>query len=437
MASFFFTQSGPSEIKIDIRLSFVEKLRNHYRRFAGLIYLTRTNFSVCGHSLPPLNEIQPEHKALFVLLIAREFTGRVAKFNFSLSSGFVTAAKENMGIKVVCEEQYVDQVSSEQTVGRNPGLAFSGGQDSALARLLMPQNTLSLFISRVKPLEGASTQYSSAGAMASINSFKHAIGSETLLLYSDFEYLRKPVGFAVSKEHPDLPFPTLAFLLLVSKKHRLDSIGFGVVFESFYGLGGRAYSDSSESLHFSQVRKMLKYVGLELYLPVAGLSEVAVQQALSKARKIYASSCVRDPQGGACMACAKCLRKGSYSAILKGDPWERGLVEELLNGKVGKSVFDKRPIHHENVFRYFVAKGFHLNHYPKLEHKVRMLVDEPHSWMEKFYPPSLHLVPKQWQNLHLARLKKYGIEHMSKHEQRWTRNFTETHSPRTPGQGNR
>ena len=102
-----------------------------------------------------------------------------------------------------------------------------GGADSTASLLLMPENTVAVFMDR--PLKFGASLYNKSAAYQTI---KHAndLGYESKIVECNLEYLRSPLGFP-NDLSPAVP------LILLSSILDLDCVAFGTVLESAYRVG--------------------------------------------------------------------------------------------------------------------------------------------------------------------------------------------------------
>ena len=338
--------------------------------------------------------IHPDHLALITLLTCHPFIGNELHLPWNVSEGFADAAKRVSGYII----SFKDCNHPPYMPGSNarPGLAFSGGADSTACLLTMPKNTLSVFMDR--PLRKKTSLYNKSAAYATI---EHAqdIGFEVLEISCDVEYMRSPLGFPTDLV-PSLP------LIAIASQQNIDSIAFGTVMESAYRIGHEKARDYASSHHYRLWGSFFAAVGLPLYLPVAGVSEVGTSKIVRDSTfHHYTRSCIRGKWPNACENCWKCFRKNMIE-----EKFNTGLVSEQylaqsLGIKEVKLKLQKWPVSHENVLAWALQGS--LGHHNRLLSQRFEGTNRDLSYLECFYPPSIDLIPNQYQEHTIRELRKF------------------------------
>lgn len=351
-----------------------------------------------------LETIHPDHLALIALLVAHPFVGQTLTIPWKVSERFAASCARITTYRV--EFGAVGHPEYKPSEGSRPALAFSGGADSTASLLLMPENTLSVFMDR--PLIRKASMYNKSAALATV-AFAKQSGYEVLSLECDVEYVREPLGFATDLV-PSIP------ILALAASNNIDAVAFGTVMESAYRIGHEKARDYANSSHFRFWGRMFQAAGLPLYLPVSGVSEVGTSKiVLNSAFYPYTRSCIRGEWPNACENCWKCFRKNMLEAKIS-----KGLVEEdyLQRGLFIPEVKKKMqayPVSHENVLAW-AMKGSTgpvadlLN--ARLEGATRDL-----AYLEHYYPPALDLMPEKYRAITKLKLAEY-LEPMS--ETNWS-----------------
>ncbi|MDA9722575.1 DUF6395 domain-containing protein, partial [Euryarchaeota archaeon] len=245
-----------------------------------------------------IDDIHPDHLALAIILSVNPFVGETLVINLPVSENFRTACNTITRYKLVFPK--TTNTPYQPKPDSRPGLSFSGGADSTAALLLMPKNTLSVFMDR--PLKKFRSLYNKSAAYATLD-YAIKSGYEVKKIYCDVEYVRNPIGFPVDLT-PSIP------LVLMAEKYKIDSIGFGTVLESAYRVGHEHSREYSTSAHYRVWGKLFHAAGLPLYLPVSGVSEVGTSNIVLKSPFYdYTRSCVRGNWPRSCENCWKCFRK--------------------------------------------------------------------------------------------------------------------------------
>ena len=334
-----------------------------------------------------LEDIHPDHLALAIILAANPFIGSSLKLPLPVSERFMKSTRYISRYKIIAPAGVVaPYLSPDQS---RPGLSFSGGADSTAALLLMPKNTISMFMDR--PIVKGVSLYNKSAAYATINHAK-SVGYDVRIVESDFEYIRSPIGFP-NDLSPAIP------LILSCSMHGIDSIAFGTVLESAYRVGHQHARDYPNSGHYKGWGGMFSAAGIPLYMPVAGISEVGTSTiVLSSSFKDYTRSCIRGDWPQSCENCWKCFRKNLVECRLLG----RALHDDKLNQwlRVGEVKYKLKawPISHENVLSWSLQGGNTSGLVKEkllsgLEGSVRNM-----DFLERWYPGSSELIPERYRD---------------------------------------
>lgn len=328
-----------------------------------------------------IDDVHPDHLALIALLVCHPFTQQTLTIPWSVSERFAESCSKISKYEVRFEHTSAKSYNSSN--GR-PALAFSGGADSTASLLVMPKNTLSVFMDR--PLKKKASMYNKSAAYATI---KHARkeGFEVLKLQCDVEYMRQPLGFPTDLV-PSIPIIGLA------ASHNIDSVAFGTVMESAYRIGHEKARDYANSHHYRFWGRIFAAAGIPLYLPVAGVSEVGTSLIVNATSFYdYTRSCIRGEWPKSCEECWKCFRKNMLDAKINGKPIsENYLHSGLLIPEVQKKM-RAFPVSHENVLSWalFGTKN-------KISQLLEARLEGTNrnlQFLSSYFPPSLHLMPEQ------------------------------------------
>ena len=267
--------------------------------------------------------------------------------------------------------------------GWRPGLAFSGGIDSAAALALMPSSTVLVYNER----SGIDGILNHTNALRFFEHLKSE-NREVIRVRSNHELIRtrdgKMPGFSTD-------YACAVQVILLADYFGFDSIGTGMPLENSYLWHGYKYRNFSESWFWNHYGEMFKKVGLNLYQPVAGCSEIVNLEIVKKAGyEGWAQSCLRSKKGGeVCSRCWKCFRKNS----LLGTPFEyTGEIETFLQ---------KRPLKQAASTLYAIQKNGisknGINVVEKIE-DIGHLLEINFEWMERYYLPSMELLPPRYKD---------------------------------------
>ncbi|MBP51979.1 MAG: hypothetical protein CMI27_02420 [Opitutae bacterium] len=355
------------------------------------------------------DSIHPDHIALCIIMITHPFIGdslvlpkpvseRFSKFH-NLKSSRYSIGPVDQNLK-----------PWEPGINYRPGLAFSGGVDSTAALAVMPPTTAPVFMDRPT---GKKSLYNKDAVIQSCLQVQR-LGYDMRLIQCDLEYVRDPVGFPVDVAN-SVPAVLMADYL------KLDCIGFGTIMESTYGTGHRLFRDYPNGTHYTYWGGLFKAAGLPFILPVAGISEVGTSIIVSQAPLgMVAQSCMRGVWKKPCLNCWKCFRKQLLdNAILKNQV-EAQYLDELFNNKEASRFLGRVPIKHENVLAW-------STHRLNSEHQLYSLLKErvqghkeKLEWLEKWYSPSIDLIPEKYQEKIKEKISRYLLTMNELEEQELT-----------------
>ncbi|MEC7167853.1 MAG: DUF6395 domain-containing protein [Candidatus Thermoplasmatota archaeon] len=350
-------------------------------RYTETISMIKNKFTTELPKGVNIDDIHPDHLALIALLVCHPFIHNEITIPWGVSDRFAESCSKISKYEVRFEHT---KSQAYNTSNGRPALAFSGGADSTASLLVMPENTLSVFLDR--PLKRWRSMYNKSGAYATI---KHARkeGYEVLKLQCDVEYIRQPLGFATDLV-PSIP------IICLAASHNIDSVAFGTVMESAYRIGHEGARDYANSHHYRFWGRMFAAAGIPLYLPVAGVSEVGTSIIVNATSFYdYTRSCIRGEWPKSCEQCWKCFRKKMLDTKISGNPIsEKYLQSGLLIPEVKKKM-SAFPVSHENVLSWALSET---------ENQISQLLKDRLEgtnrnleFLSSFYPPSLNLIPEQ------------------------------------------
>ena len=286
-------------------------------------------------------DLHPDLLALSALLVCGQL--KVEQLHLPALPGpeMIKVARERFGVEMQGSEPEFDP----RTSGRNPGLAFSGGVDSCAALLLMPQDTVSVFMHRFSLGQPPRTAYNASAALRSVQALQSG-ARKAASLRCNVETIRSPVGFPVDWSNA-LPLVVNADTL------ELSSISFGTVLESASSLGKLRFSDLSSRTIYSRWAPAFGAAGLSMSLPVASLSEVLTSKIVREEGEfMFPQSCVRGTPGEPCKRCFKCFRKSLTEWALGGPPMTSDEISAAVTSKEVSMRLRQVPIHHEIGFAW-------------------------------------------------------------------------------------
>jgi len=330
------------------------------------------------------SSIHPDVIALCTILLCNPFVGKELYFPKKISRHFFEKVSSVISRYEISSE--VDEglkPNPRKTRGR-PGLAFSGGADSGAALAILPRNAVPVFLNR--PVDSKS-KYDSDAPIKVCEKLSNC-GYDVKIVDSNLELLREPTGFPTDLAN-GIP------ALLISDEMYLDSVSFGTVMESAFGLGHEHFIDYKNGAHWRFFSTLFSAAGLELCMPTIGISEVGTSIIASKSSIAGVSqSCIRGKYLKPCLNCWKCFRKELLSKSL-GTSRNIDLASMMLSKEV-QIRLSAFPISHENVITYSIQR-IGAKKYPYLKpltDKLQMKLDL--NLMEFWYSGSIKHVPKKY-----------------------------------------
>jgi hypothetical protein len=332
-------------------------------------------------------EIQNIHNdliALSIILMINPFVGERLHLNFSVSEEFIKNVSSVISkYKISVKDNKINPINKND--GIRPGLAFSGGADSCAALAILPKDVCLIFMNR--PLK-EKTKYDSSAPLEICRRLKE-VGFDVQVVDSNLEYLRIPVGFPTDLAN-SIP------AILMSKFLEIDSVAFGTVLESAYGIGHNKYREYSKRSHYKFNSKLFNAVGLELNLPTIGISEVGTAIIGSKAPVGgIQQSCMRGKLFYPCYRCWKCFRKELLNYSLKITDNMPNFQEMMRSSEVQKKL-SEYPISHENVITYSLQR-IDLSEDDNLKIlSSKIDLEKDLNFLNQWYSPSIDFVPDKY-----------------------------------------
>ena len=382
--------------QVDGKINFIFSLSESDGSYSDKIKMGSNKISIDYKGNLSLHHIHFDHLALAAMLIANPFIGKELVLPFPISERFHESTKRITKYKIITQENHIDPY--EPGEGSKPGLSFSGGADSTAALVLMPKDTVSVFLDR--PLKRGASLYNKSAAYATIEHARN-VGHDVRQIECDLEYLRDPVGFPTD-------LATSLPIILMASKENIDSVSYGTILESAYRVGHESSRDYINSGHYRVWGSLFEAAGIPLYMPVAGISEVGTSHiVMNSSFYDYTRSCIRGKFPKSCQNCWKCFRKTLVDKRLQGDPVDEADMAKWLKVKEVKYKLRPHPISHENVLSWSLqgensggeTKQLLMN---RMEGSIRNM-DFLFSW----YSPSIVLIPEKYRKETESKILNY------------------------------
>ena len=326
----------------------------------------------------------PDIIAVATILMCNPFVGRSLYLPFPVSKNFITMASSVISKYEIFDNSDNNIIPLENKDWGVPGLAFSGGADSCAALQIMPKRTVSIFLKR--PVD-INSLYDLRAPMEICKILKES-GYDIHTIETNLEKIRNPIGFPT-----DLANAIPAIIL--SDSLNLDSIAFGTVLESAFGIGHENYIEYGKSAHWKFYSILFNSIGINMNLPVSGISEVGTAIISQKGEIANISqSCIRGVYKRPCLWCWKCFRKELL--VFSLDDTRDIDLSDMLNNHEVQIRLSAFPISHENVINYSL-RGIELSKSSGLNFiKSKMDVSGDYSLFEKWYSDSQKFIPEKY-----------------------------------------
>ena len=191
--------------------------------------------------------------------------------------------------------------------------------------------------------------------------------------------------------------------LLLSTDFNIGYIMTGSVIGASFLSNGRKYFPGTDTLRKNKWIQAFELVGIPMFPPTGGLSEVANAIILHKTNFINkAHWCFRD-QGSNCQLCWKCFRRDTIlfaigALDVNNEFWER------YNTDFIKKQLVKRPIYFAHIFSFTLRK---LEHLTWLKPFIPYDVENTSDWICNSYTEAIKLVPEELRHLISERIVKF------------------------------
>jgi hypothetical protein len=275
-------------------------------------------------------------------------------------------------------EKYNKEWVPTRRPGNSPGLSFSGGIDSTAAMCLMPSDTRLFYLER-----NFESMIQHENAYRFIEHLKNQ-SREVISIKSNHELIRtfhdKNPGFSTD-------YACMAHLILVADFFDLDAAATGMPLENAYFFHGSKVRNFQESSFWKRYAPMFSYLGIPIYQPVAGCSEIVNNTIVNKnGYKGFASSCLRSNVAGkTCNNCWKCFRKNIFNKL----DWE-------MSPEISKFL-SKRPLKQGIATLYALQMLYEVKQeIPEEANDLKSIMKTDLDFLNRYWAPSLELIPLKY-----------------------------------------
>lgn len=342
------------------------------------------------------DDIHPDHLALIAMLSIHPFTVGKMIFPKPVSSKFFESTKVISRYTCSPVDESLEPWKPPEV--SSPALAFSGGVDSSAALAVLPPDTKVIFMDR-PPVQ--KSLYDKTAALQSCAEVR-SVGYDVHIIECDVEHIRNPVGFPTDLAN-SIP------AILIAGHLGIDSISFGTVLESAFGLGHVRFRDYPHKSHWNLWSNLFSGAGISLCMPVSGVSEVGTRLIVDRAPiGFIAQSCIRGTWQKPCWNCWKCFRKGLLGISIGLKDSKDLNLKELFRIPEARYHLLQKPIKHENVIAYSCSKmaGGESKYLDVLKHRI-LKDDLDYTFLEKWYSSSIELIPDRYREYVGQKLELY------------------------------
>ena len=338
-----------------------------WRQVGNMLYFTYNDIEVY-FAMPDDWRIEETHEDLF----------RVA--NYVMTSPW--------------EDGVLDDWIPSRKPGWRPGLAFSGGVDSVASMLLMPQDTALVYNRR----EGFQSTLDHTNADRLFDHLIEEWGRPVLQVPSSHEVIRKyqgkTAGFSTD-------YACAVQVILLADYLQLDSLATGMPLENTFLFHGHRYRNFGASWFWRHYSEIFNNIGLSIYQPVGGCSEVINQKIVTENNLLdYAQSCLRSNKPGIpCGACWKCFRKNTLAG------------HEFSFSKEIDIFLKKRPLKQAASTLFSIQQLRDDPSYAEISSKcddLETLLEGDYSFLEAHHEGGLKLLPEKYRRYTSSRLSQYS-----------------------------
>lgn len=257
--------------------------------------------------------------------------------------------------------------------GTASALSFSAGTDSTAAAMIMPEDAILGYHRRTvdsildhRNAERLLSHFESKGRVIADIPSNHE-------LIRTYHY--KQIGFSTD-------FACATHLILLSDFYDLGAIAFGMPLDNTYLWKGRKYRDFEKTDYFQYWSKRFADAGLDLLLPIAGISEAGCLLICEKSGIApLMNSCLRGDGKNGCGQCWKCFHKNG--------PLGRDF--NIMAREI-QTFLNRTPLP-TATHALWALKEMNLE---EATPHLRKLLANDFSWWTKIYPLSDSLHPQDW-----------------------------------------
>lgn len=320
------------------------------------------------------------------------------------------------GAGIIVPKTGIDPDLAPYKNGATTLLAFGGGLDSTAVKCLFP----GAHIVHEKKWNHRTTK-NGVDELISIMDRRPQSG-QSHVIASNSRSLTRPTGWTGW-------ISCIATSLLVASDHPTNNILLGSSLASLLGGGKRFIGVNGKEFPGTNIwTSLLKHtVGINLFCPVAGLSEVALVKIIKQTSQLYLKKCTwcLKKNGYPCHSCFKCLRRDllifyeAAQGVSKGTDLIGGTPSPFPWSNYSKS--KKPPRETFGPTLNYLLKWYH-NTFGTVPPIISSEIEQDVSWIDAWYVPALSLVPENLKTYVYKRIAQ-RVRPMSDYEKMCLENY--------------
>ena len=283
------------------------------------------------------------------------------------------------------EKSTLQPLDGSRKLGTMPALAFSAGTDSTAAALVMPEHTILGYHRR-----NFESILDHRNADKLLEHMKFDRGKKVLDISSNHELIRtyhyKQTGFSSD-------FACATHLILLADHYDIGAIAFGTPLDNTWLSKGRKFRNFERTQYFKYWTERFLSAGIELFLPIAGLSEAGAMKICQDSDILpYLNSCLRGDGENGCGSCWKCFHKNGPL----GRPFD-------FQAKEIQTFLRRKPLP-TAIHALWALQQLNLeSEIPELS----SLLETNLEWWTSSYPPAKEILPLRWREETWEKIHQY------------------------------
>ena len=270
-------------------------------------------------------------------------------------------------------------------IGSMPALSFSAGTDSTAAALVMPEQTILGYHRR-----NFESILDHRNADKLLEHMKTDRQKNVVDICSNHELIRtyyyEQMGFSSD-------FACATHLILLADHYDIGALAFGMPLDNTWLVKGRMFREFTETTYFKYWTERFLSAGIELFLPLAGVSEAGAMKICEISKILpYLNSCLRGDGEKGCGSCWKCFHKNGPL----GRPFN-------IQAKEIQIYLNRKPLPTATHALWALQQLNLTSEVPEL----KTLLGLDLSWWTSSYPPAKGILPRRWREETWQKIHQY------------------------------